>query len=757
MNNIYLYIRKHPALLIIFFYLIVSFIFNYPIFWAELIHDSSQSGAVIGEIAATEWGMEQVYQKLRNFQNPFTPFRNLFYPFGVDVSTADIGFGFHFLYLRPFFSPHQSLMALVLINFFLANICMYALLRKLGLEKLAAFLVGLSFGYMTFVQARLGHLTYTLYYIFPLFFLSFLNFLTAETVKRKMLFTFITTVIFVLVLWQHIYYFVMLLISIIVFFLYFLITETKQTIEIIRKNIFYFFLGVFILLLLLIPWLTAVYETIIFSTTPKTSGWGGAIEFSSDLLGFFVPSVYNFYYGHFVEGMVNSLDIAFAKGIFENFTYPGIIILFSYAFLIILLIRDHLKKKRKQTKKIWKKIKGYFFMSIVFGVLTLGPFLHVAGRWRLLLDEGIYLVLLLPYFVLHFIPFLNNIRSPGRFIVPAIFFSYIVVGYLLSYFIHKLSKEKVLIISLLYIVIFFIDHRYPPNFKLSVPFYFPKKIYSEIKKDASSNSVLEIPFTVRDGFTYFGDESAIYQFVGNYIHKKPFIGGYSGRIPEYIKDYYENNAFIGYLGRVIDENVMQNGSIDRSKLGDWHRIKVDEAKKAAGFLNIKHIILNTDKPYAATLSANLQQIGYKKILRERNYIYMVMETFDEESVSIDLGKEESLLQLGIGWSTTEEGKFRWARRKSSVLMKLKDKKNRAISFTIFPYNGADEVAIYIDRRLIGKKTVGDGIRTYVMRIPFSLKQGINEMHFIFRREYNLVDGRQVAAKFYAINLIHENE
>src|SRR3990167_7642956 len=135
-DKIFEFIQKRSILFILAGYILINLLFNYPIFWGELINDSSRYSAVIGEVNATEWGMEQVYHKLLKFQNPFGTLKAIFYPFGVDVNTSDIGFAFHFLYLRPFLSPHQSLAFLVILNLFLANIVMYALLRKLGINKL---------------------------------------------------------------------------------------------------------------------------------------------------------------------------------------------------------------------------------------------------------------------------------------------------------------------------------------------------------------------------------------------------------------------------------------------------------------------------------------------------------------------------------------------------------------------------------------------------------------------------------------------
>lgn len=733
-------------------YLLINIIFNYPVFWGEMLNDSSRGGAVIGEIAATEWGMEQVYHRLMNLKNPFRSLDVVFYPFDVDVSTADIGLGFHFLYLRPFLSPHQALSLLVTLNFFLANICMYALLRKLGLRRLVSFLIGLAYGYMTFMTVRLGHLTYSFYYLFPLFYWSYLNFFTAKNSKDKIIFTVTTSLILVFTMWQHMYYFIMLLISIATLGLYHLISNTKKTINVVRDNFWYLVLSMVVIFVVLTPWLRAFYETFLFSESQKFVGWGGAIGYSSDLLGFFIPSGYNYYYGRLVDLLINKLDIVFAKGIFENFTYPGLIILFGYMLLSIQVVRRRLRSWG------WLKIRGYFIASMVFLILTLGPFLHVAGRWFVELDEGIKVYIPLPYILLRYIPFLGNIRSPGRFIVGFIFFAYIVVGFLLSHILRNRSKKFLFITTVLFLIVFFLDHRYP-NQKLSTPFYFPKQIYREIAKDKSKSSVIEIPFTARDGFTYFGDEGAIYQITGQFTYDKPLIGGYVGRVPDYIKDYYENNAFIGYVGRLIDENVALNGSIDRNDLGRWRVMDQKEAKRAIDFLSIKHIILNADRPYATTLSAELNKVGYREKLRERNYLLLERSISKSDFLEINMGENKSNLQLGMGWFIQSGESFKLAGKRTSILFKVQNPKKSKLIFTVSSFSKLSQARVYVNKKEVGTIAIAPTMKTYTLDVPFRLKQGINKVYFVFNKAYRQSDvipgsrsQRELAAKFYSIRL-----
>jgi len=753
-NKLFNFTKKYSIVFIIVFYIVTNALFNYKVFWSELYHDSSLNGAVIGELNATEWGMEQIYNRLVNFESPFKPLKSIFYPFEIDISTGDVGFAFHFLYLRPFLSPHQALSFLVILNMFLANIFMYALIRKLNIDKLTSFLIGLAFGFITFMSNRMGHLTYSLYYIFPLFYLSYLYFINARSNKSKIIFTLTTSAIFVFAMWQHMYYFIMLLISITSFGLYFLVTKRQKTFNLIKENLGYIFLSLLTIILLLIPWIKALKEVIMFSQPPQGAGWGGAIGFSSDLLGYFVPSVYNYYYGDYVTLLINKFDITFAKGIFENFTYPGIIILSGYAYIIFQKLR------KKLNKKLWKNIKPFFVTSMVFLSLTLGPFLHIAGRWALPLDEGIRVIIPLPYVILHYLPFLANIRTPGRFIVAFIFFAYITIAFLLSWFLRGKSKKTVVAITILFIFIFVIDQRYQAQ-SLTSPHYFPKKIYKEIDKDKVTSTVLEIPFTVRDGFTYFGDKDAVYQIMGQFTFDKPLIGGYTGRVPNYVKNYYEDDPFIGYLGRQIDEGVHMNGSIDREKLNEWNLLNKEQAEKSINFLSIKHIVFNKSKPYYSTLSAELKSLGYEEKMKDGDYILFERSTNNDEFIEIDMEETLGNRQLGMGWLNQEDELFAWSEKKSNIFFKLANSKKQKLYFTAESFVKPQKVEVFINKKYVGQKDMTLDKKDYKLIIPFELTKGINTVYFIFDEAYKHKDilggdnEREFSAKFYNIRLIDQ--
>lgn len=750
-------INKFEIIFVIFGYFIINLIFNYHIFWNQLYNDYSKIGGVYGEVQAYEWLTEKFYENLIAGHNPFGLIKNMLYPFGFNLGLVDAGNGLFFLPFKAFLSTHQSMSIIIALSLLMANIGMYLLLKKLNINKLLSFIIGAAFGYMTFLMPRGGHLSYWCHFLFPWFYLFIISFLTAKTKLKKILNIIGSSIVFVLTLWMNFYYFVMLLISIFCLLLFYFVFNTKLFILKFKKNLSYLLLKGIIIFILLIPWFIALYDMFIFDQVPRTNGWGGAIEFASDLFNYFLPSGYSNLFTKFPIlikpfSLLLKLYTPNARSIFENFTYPGVIILFSF-FILFLFYK---KIKRDILKQLWP----FLFTSIVFLILTLGPFLHVFGHWTLTVDEGIKIVIPLPYIILHYIPFLNNVRVPGRIIVAFIFFGYIVAGYILNYFIFTKVKKKITrnLLLIFLFVIFFIDQQYYVDPNAPQPQIYPNKIYNIIKTDKEKSTVLEIPFTVRDGFTYFGDGDAFQMIIGESIHGKQVLGGYTGRIADYKKAYYQNNPLTGYFGRVIDGDYIKNPGIEKINLDKWQKLDIAASKKAIDFLDLKYIITNDERKYMATLSADLKSLGFIKIKTENKYSLWQRSVKNNEFLYINLPDFFSSIYLGFGWQYPES-EFRWADRRSSVMFKVINPRKMTLNFTAASFNKDQYVTIYLNKKKIGKLFLTQQMKKYELPISKKLDKDINTIYFIFDNDFRpsdvipgSQDKRQLSGKFSQIYL-----
>jgi len=739
--------QKYPFVFILLGYFLVNIFFMHS-FWNELIFDNSKVGARYGEVFSVEFTMDKVYQNIINGRNPFAYSNALLYPFGTNFLSTDSGNGFFFVFLRPFLSEHQSLSVLVASGLIFANLGMYLLLRKLGFDKFISFLIGLAYGNMTFLMARVGHLTYMPIYVFPWFFYSGYSILRERQTSKKIVFTLLASLFLVLSLYLNQYYFVMLALSIGLIIGYYLFFDRKYLFSSFISNWKYLICWLVFTSILLYPWVVILLQTIKFEELPAANGWGGAIQFSSDLFNFFIPGTYSYFLNPIAVFLATRFK--FASGIFENFTYPGIIIIFSFITLFIL------KLKNKLPYKLYLSIKPYLFVAVIFLVLTLGPFLHVFGKWGITVDEGIRIVFPLPYIVFHYIPFLANIRVPGRLIVGFIFFAYIVCAYLIDYFLRNKSSNFKKSFLALFLLVFFIDHYFSVNTPSRS--FFPNKLYEEIKKDPSKITVMEVPSTVRDGFTYLGNPDALGFIVGQLKHGKPVLGGYFGRVPYFKVDYYKRNPFLGYTGRLMDPDLKNNGSLDKTDIEVWKSIDLEKSSDAINFLDLKYFLLDEQEPYVATLSSVLQNLGFSKKMNEENYSLWQRIPEKTEFLSVDIGSKKDDMYLGMGWGLRESG-FRWAGKKSSILFKLNNPRKFILNFQASAFYNKQEVKIYVNKKEIAKVTVPTHLEKFSIPINQELTEGINFIHFIFPSSYRPSavipsnnDNRNLSARFTHVSL-----
>lgn len=744
-------LSKYSTILVIAFYFLINLFFMRS-FWSELFFDRSTIGARYGEVFVAEWAMDKVYQNIVLGKNPFAHSNAALYPFGLDFTTTDSGNGFFFVFLRPFLTQHQSMSIIVALNLFFANLGMYFLLRKLKISRLTSFTIGLAYGYMTFLMPRMGHLNYTAIFVFPWFYYLVLQIGSNIPVNKKILASIFTAILFTLTLYLNLYYFIILTLSICFFILYWLIFNRAYLLNLIKHNFKYLLISFFSILIFTYPWIRILLETRQFEDLPETIGWGGAIEFSSDLFGFFVPSTYS----HFMNPVASWIGnhFSFASHIFEEFSYPGLIIIMS------LVAYFYLYYTKKLSRKFLNITKPYLFVSCIFLILTLGPFLHVFGKWGLTVDDGIRIVIPLPFVILHYLPFISNIRVPGRLIVGFIFFAYIITSYLLNFILlKKRLKLKILIFGIL-IFIFIIDHYFivaSPK-----PSFIPTKLYNEIKKDEASFTVMEVPSTIRDGFVYFGSSDSLEFIIGQSIYNKPVLGGYMGRIPYFKRAYYQSNPFLGYVGRLIDKNIKLNGGVDRADLKNWRKINLQKSLDAINFLDLKYFVIKEDEHYSPTLLKDLNALGFYKIKEDKNYSLLARTPENKEYTSVFLGSENDEINIGMGWGNKEDG-FRWSGKKSSILFKLNNRRNMTLRFKAGSFYKPQMLTVFVNRKEISKLVLPLELKNHEFNISKEyLNKGINFVYFMFKNTYqpkniipNSLDDRNLAAKFIKVELLDQ--
>jgi len=739
------------------FFLAVSVIFNISI-WKDIFISGRSTIGMVGDNIITEFITETGYQKLLQGKNPISSTNTIFYPFQTNFALNDASYVhiFFFMFLRLFFDPYVSILVIVVFNFFLSNLIMFLLLRKLRISIPISFIFALVYGFMPFISYRvMGHYTYTPLYLFPLIFLLGYEILFA----KKKLGKFVASVgfgcVLALTLFFNFYYIAMVFLGITGYVAILFFLERRKFLLSIKENILYIFVSAGVFLLLLTPWLLQVKNAIELNGVSKTEGFGGAQMLSGGFFNFFMPSEYNPFYSTFAAVFTGAHDILgkavkfFEEG-FTKSTYPGIIILLSYFSLIFF--------KKNFSLRDWQWIKPYFILSIIFAIFAMGPFFKLFNNWFIVLDEGIRVYLPLPYIIFHYIPILNSLRAPMRFTPMFVFFAVIVSSYIVNkFFIHVSVKKRIYIFSIM-LVVFLFDQFY--QIPLRTVTALPLAAYSYIQKDPQSISVLEIPFTVRDGFQYLGFVHAISPMKGQLIHKKPVLGGYIARVQPYIFDYYKNLPLIGYFLKIIDKG---NYNPDKEEpkdpvvtqfLGDFAL-----AKQEVAFLDIKYILLKNDEKYTDEIRTLIKAIDFQ--LRMEDGKYDLYEKKVDPSVfdSVYFGEQDDYLYTGSGFSIKENG-YRWVDEKSAqVFLKSGNIPKKKLIFEIESFNKLQNIQIYINAHYIGAKKIQTERQQFTIDIGNNIKPGMNIVFFKFSQTFkpsdvlqNSKDGRSLAAKFFSLKM-----
>ena len=363
---------------------------------------------------------------------------------------------------------------------------------------------------------------------------------------------------------------------------------------------------------------------------------------------------------------------------------------------------------------------------MAFLLLTLGPFLHIFG---------INIKIPLPYIIIPYLPLLNMVRSPGRFIVPFIFLSSIIAAFVIQFFFKKIRKNCLKwTIIIAFFPIFFIDQityiSSAPSVKL------PNKIYQYLAKQQTTETILEIPFSVRDSIKNFGYIHAHWLPFTTLIHKQKTFSVYAGRVPNSIFNYYLNNPLIGSLGKIVELD-----KIDFKR--EIEKINRKDFINGLNFYEISYSIIKDNEAYSDYIRSFFSEIGFKKVITDGNYSLWQRQvkkvTFDE----INFNSPFDNLALTDGWGNKEpQDLSRWAMTHvSQIFLSLKDITNKRLVIEAEAIVKPQTVKIFVNDRYTGKMTFLTGkYNTQSLIINGDLlNPGLNKITFKFSNTHILAE------------------
>jgi len=164
----------------------------------------------------------------------------------------------------------------------------------------------------------------------------------------------------------------------------------------------------------------------------------------------------------------------------------------------------------------WRPSRIWTAITATFGLLALGPFLHVAGFNTHV--PG-------PWALARYLPLIGLARTPARLaIVVALGVSVLFAMALTHLGKRSPQRRRMLLVCVTLAMLFELLPAPRPLYSASVPAF-----YTRISKDPREVTLLELPVGVRDGTSSVGNFTARSQFFQT-AHGKPLIGGYLSRV-----------------------------------------------------------------------------------------------------------------------------------------------------------------------------------------------------------------------------------
>ena len=212
----------------------------------------------------------------------------------------------------------------------------------------------------------------------------------------------------------------------------------------------------------------------------------------------------------------------------------------------------------------WRPPRVWAAIAVTFALLSLGPFLHVAGANTY--TPG-------PWAFLRYVPIVTLTRSPGRYAVILMLALAALFALALQWTVRERRNRRLAIALIGVLLAIEILPTPRPTYAATVPAF-----YSRIAADPQPDvRVLELPFGIRDGTRSVGNFTGRSQFFQTF-HKKPLIGGYLSRVSrrriEEIRRYRVLDALITLSeGRTLtNEQAAQldaraSGFLTRAQVG----------------------------------------------------------------------------------------------------------------------------------------------------------------------------------------------
>ncbi len=462
-------------------------------------------------------------------------------------------------------------------------------------------------------------------------------------------------------------------------------------------------------------------------------GWGEAIPLSTDLLGWFTPTVLHPVFGGNVVDELRRVQLRALELGVDGFRDVNTVFLgwvtLALAIAGVIVYRS--------------KVRIWTWTALIFGLFTLGPFLQINGRYRFDLD-GVEATFPLPFILLHFLPIIKANRAPNRNSVILMLALAVLAAYGLYWlqkWLRRRTRSAVLqfaVPSLLIVLVLFEHLAIPlPLSDARIP-----ALYDIIAQDERNVSVMHMPLGWRNSFGVFGSERTQLQYYQT-AYEKPMLGGNISRAPEFKMEYFQRIPYFQALtdiefGYDVPEEVLTAAKA--------------QAKELMYLYNTAYLVLMPPIPQRLPYADHWQEAwAFAKEtlpLEDQPFFsqdgieaYRLILPEGTDDFTVDLGAAGTYPYRGEGWDAAEtdapyDVSSIWATADESVLFvplrNVDPDATYSVSLRARPYvypgSQAQTVSLQINDLTVASQPLTDGWQTVTWQAPGdALVDGLNRI------------------------------
>lgn len=511
-------------------YVILTMLFTYPL----ITHFSSAVPGDGEDNPMFLWNLWWIKYALINLKTNPLYTNYIFYPKGVGLTMHT------FTFLNGLISiPFQLIWGLIIANniiivlsFVLSAFGAYLLINYLIKDGLISFIGGIIFAFCPYKFAHLlGHYNLITTQWIPLYIL----FLIRMTKESSTINSIGAGIFLLCTALSDFYYLIFLGIFTILYLGYTFVSDKKTIMTLSFLKSCAAFWGTFFIGFL--PFLLFAIIDIVKGEYSKVPLTGGANFYVADLLGYLTPFIFNPIFGEYARNIAKY----FTGNAAEWTVFTGYTVLTLTSIAILKFFRTD------------REVKFWTISFIIFFILSLGLYPHILGK---------EIKIPLPFFFIHKIPLLNNLRVPSRFNIMVMLSCAILSSFALKGIFYRLEQtsKKFLFAG---VIIIMISLEY-----LAIPFPMydttPPSVYEKIRADKNKGIVLEIPLGWRDGFKMLGKEDTDLMYFQT-IHQRPIFGGMVARFPDNRIKYYRNFPIISNILNLQEGSPQFNHDFEKEK------------------------------------------------------------------------------------------------------------------------------------------------------------------------------------------------